>query len=216
MNNLIKVIRERLIEKSNLTNSEFTEIFESEFNKFINANGIVKIDTIELRVENSLDLAETLVNDILSFLNMRFGISVDFENYENIKRFLARMIIELMINEFNIHNTKIDIVQMIAECIVQFLINDNPDVDKMDKIYLFKEFNRYLLNYYTEIDMINKEIVNENSIIYNILKSKTKFMLIPVKWITVSAISTYINKPIRSSNYLVTYLIGGKNEQYRY
>jgi len=199
------LILDKLRNRSDLTVKEFTEIYEYELNNFISKNKLNKLDIIDLNVDEAYAKSKILSNTLLSYLKYRFNIKFDFTDYEDVKNYISKSLIELVINK----NTNLDIVPILVDTIVTYISEINIDIDKIDKMYLYKEFNDYLLNYYSELEEIHKVLVSRNTILSNI-KNK-KYLLLPIKWINITIPVTYVKQNIKKE-YLTTYLIGGDNE----
>ena len=207
INNLIATIRENIRFKSDLTIEGLSEILEMKFQNF-NLE-IKKIDIVDLDVSIVLTQAEILINQILEFINIRFGIRIDYAGYTEFKKKLAKGLIELIVMDITNKNN-LDIVKMLVSMIIEYLFNEDPDNEKIDIMYIGNELNRYVLELYSDIENIQLLFKRFNTVIDRLFHMYNNFIVIPIKWYEINLpiiFSTKNNSEV--DTFIKVYVIGG-------
>ena len=184
MKSLVNYVLEKIRFKSKVVIPEINEIVEFNLTNLKNIN---KVGNTDIEVTRTIDKAEELSNNILDFLVIKFGIKIEITEWEKINEFISKGLIELIL--IYINNIVInDIVKLLTEMIVMNIDKIDIDAGKIDKIYLSKELEMCIVDQYSDIDKIINDLIMENTVIKQLIKDKSKFMLIPLKWITITDI----------------------------
>lgn len=184
MKSLVNYVLEKIRFKSKVVIPEINEIVEFNLTNLKNIN---KVGNTDIEVTRTIDKVEELSNNILDFLVIKFGIKIEITEWEKINEFISKGLIELIL--ISINNIVInDIVKLLTEMIVMNIDKIDIDAGKIDKIYLSKELEMFIVDQYSDIDKIINDLIMENTVIKQLIKDKSKFMLIPLKWITITDI----------------------------
>ena len=184
MKSLVNYVLEKIRFKSKVVIPEINEIVE--FN-LLNLKNIDKVGNTDIEVTKTIDKAEGLSNVILDFLVIKFGLKIEITEWEKINEFISKGLIELIL--ISVSNIVInDIVKLLTEMIVMNIDKIDIDAEKIDKVYLSKELEMFIVDQYSDIDKIINDLIMENTVIKQLIKDKNKFMLIPLKWITITDI----------------------------